>query len=150
MNPKPCFVKITRYITNGGKKLPQNFVYFCKLLQNTQSKQSPNRRKIAQSGHPGGRLCTYKLFDRLKTKKMDFQCFSGRATCATLKSINVFAGFKRKDGSTETPFLFWTEFFPSKTFGSESLRTIVHCDDTTGEQKMLLFKNRFFFVGVCM
>jgi hypothetical protein len=27
--------------------------YFCHFLKTAQSKQSPNRRKIAQSGHPG-------------------------------------------------------------------------------------------------
>jgi hypothetical protein len=34
------------------KKVPRNVRYFCNLKNTAQSKQSPNGRKFAQSGHP--------------------------------------------------------------------------------------------------
>jgi hypothetical protein len=34
------------------KSSPTKFIYFCTLQKTTQSKQSPNRQKFAQSGHP--------------------------------------------------------------------------------------------------
>jgi hypothetical protein len=37
-----------------GKLYPKNVGFFFTFLKTVQSKQSPNRRKIAQSGHPGG------------------------------------------------------------------------------------------------
>jgi hypothetical protein len=49
---KTCFLPKLLHNFYGGKKWPQNFYYFCNLLQTTQSKQSPNRRKFAQSDHP--------------------------------------------------------------------------------------------------
>jgi hypothetical protein len=37
---------------HGGKKLPKSLGYFGTFRKIAQRKQSPNRRKFAQSGHP--------------------------------------------------------------------------------------------------
>jgi hypothetical protein len=49
---KPFF--LSKWVHNWycGKKKSQNLLYFCNFQTTAQSKQSPNRRKIAQSGHP--------------------------------------------------------------------------------------------------
>jgi hypothetical protein len=47
------FVAILIHYLNSGRKWPKNVGHFCNFQKTAQSKQSPNRRKFAQSGHPG-------------------------------------------------------------------------------------------------
>jgi hypothetical protein len=49
------FGKIHTYVTfTVGKKYPNVISYFCHFKKKlSKAKQSPNRRKVGQSGHPG-------------------------------------------------------------------------------------------------
>jgi hypothetical protein len=52
----PAYFGQHLYKTFSIEKISPHFLgYFCNI-KNTQSKQSPNRRKIAQSGHPACQL----------------------------------------------------------------------------------------------
>jgi hypothetical protein len=51
MWPSPFFVKSNALIV-PWKQVPNDLGYFCNLQKAAQSKQSLNRRKFAQSGHP--------------------------------------------------------------------------------------------------
>jgi hypothetical protein len=42
--------------TDAVQKAVKKFGYFCTLQKSTQSKQSPNGRKFAISGHPGTKV----------------------------------------------------------------------------------------------
>jgi hypothetical protein len=54
-SPRHFFVKINTQLFLW-QKLPQN-LNTCEIFNNCQSKQSPKRRKIAQSGHPFSITC---------------------------------------------------------------------------------------------
>jgi hypothetical protein len=50
---------------NCGKEQPKNVVYFFNFQKTAQSKQSPNGRKLAQSGHTGSEVfCSALSFDK--------------------------------------------------------------------------------------
>jgi hypothetical protein len=52
MWPNQFLVKINTQLSPWKKK-PYYLGYFCNFHKTNQSNQSPNRRKFAQSGHPG-------------------------------------------------------------------------------------------------
>jgi hypothetical protein len=43
------------------KKIASKFAHFCNFQKNAQSKQPPNRRKFAQSGHPAHNQSVKKI-----------------------------------------------------------------------------------------
>jgi hypothetical protein len=126
---QPVVVKIYTNISRG-KKL-QNFGL--KILKKTaQSKQSPNRRKFAQSGHPAGKLHPFSRKNTpannsktqpssriLQSTSLDHYYVAAGADNYFLRQhqgdpigrFSIFSPIRRLKNAEEAHTYFWGQFF---------------------------------------
>jgi hypothetical protein len=58
-----------------GNKQPKDLGYFCNCIKLPKSKQWPNRRKFAQSGHPDVQRSRVLRLNGSSKKEMNWECY---------------------------------------------------------------------------